>query len=66
MKTVTSITGREFKISANKSKRTFTIRTFGSKYRTYPMDKQEFETAWYWTGNDWSQFMKSHDYYCVK
>ena len=61
-----SITGREFKVSANKSKKTFTIRTNGSKYRTLPMSKEEFEHAQYWTGNDWMQFLKTDEYYEVR
>lgn len=63
---VKSITGREFRITANYSKRTFTIRVEGCKYRTYKMDKEEFESAQYWTGNDWADFLKTDNYYLVK
>jgi hypothetical protein len=54
------------KITANKSKRTYTLRDNGNKYRTYPMHKQEFESAYYWTCNDWKQFFKTDEYYVVK
>jgi hypothetical protein len=66
MKTLKSISGREFKISGNKSKRTFTIVTNGIKYRTLPMSRAEYENADNWTGNDWSQFMRTNDYYKVE
>ena len=66
MKKLRTITGREFKISSNKSKRVFTIVTESAKYRTYPMSKEEFKHAeLHWTGNDWNQFLKSDDYYKV-
>jgi hypothetical protein len=66
MKTLRSITGQEFKISSNKRSRTFTIRTNGSKYRTLPMSKQEFEDAEYMTGDDWRRYLVVGDYYLVK
>jgi len=66
MKTLKSITEREFRISANKSRRTYTIRTFGSKYRTYRMTKEEFQSCDNYTGNDWNNFLKSESYYTVK
>lgn len=62
---VTTITGRELRISANRSKRTFTIRTESGKYRTYPMSREEFDSAEMWTGNDWGQFLKTDEYYRV-
>lgn len=61
-----TITGIEIKVKANNSKRTYTIRKQGTKYRTYKMNKQEFESAYYWTGNDWSNYLKTDDYYIVK
>lgn len=64
--TLKSITGVGIRISPNKSKRTFTIRINGSKYRTYPMSRQEFEHAQYWTGNDWIQFLKTDEYHEVR
>ena len=66
MKTLKSSTGRKFEITSNKSARTFTIRVDGSKYRTYPMSKEEFNSASYWTGEDWNYFFRTNDYYKVK
>lgn len=53
------------KIRSNKSKRTFTITNETAKYRTFRMSKQEFESAYYWTENDWKQFLKTDEYYKV-
>ena len=58
------------KVSANQSKRTFTIRTYidgklFAKYRTVPMRKTVFESTEYNTETDWKQFLKSDDYYKV-
>lgn len=50
------------KVTPNNSKRTFTIRKGGLKYRTIPMSKQEFHEAGYWTENDWRQFLKTDEY----
>lgn len=58
--------GIEIKVSANHSKRTFTIRKNGLKYRTYPMNKEEFSSSLYMTANDWNYFLKSNDYYRIK
>lgn len=66
MKTLKTITGRVIKVTPNNSKRTFTLRTDGAKYRTNRMDKDEFEGAKSWTGNDWSQFLKTDEYYPVR
>ena len=66
MKVLTTITNEILKISSNKSKRTFTIRTKYAKFRTLQFTKEEFEHAdFFWTGNDWKQFLKSDDYYKV-
>ena len=66
MKVLTTITNEILKISSNKAKRTFTIRTKYAKFRTLPFTKEEFEHAdFFWTGNDWKQFLKSDDYYKV-
>lgn len=54
------------KAKANKSKRTYTLRLDGNKYRTIPMSKEEFENAYYWTDNDWKQFLKTDEYFIVK
>jgi len=58
------------KVTANQSKRTFTIRkTYvdGSKvkYRTSTMNQQEFDIENMNTENDWMQFLKSDDYYKI-
>ena len=65
MKTYKTVSGREIKVSANKSKRTCTIVTESAGYRTYPMTKNEFETNLNNTGNDWQQFLNTEDYYRV-
>ena len=65
MKTLKTITGEEIRITSNKSKRTFTIRTEAGKYRTFQMSQEEFDSAEYWTGNDWKQFLKTDEYYRV-
>lgn len=54
------------KITSNKSARTYTINFVYAKYRTFKMSKQEFESAYYWTINDWKQFLKTDEYYKVK
>ena len=55
------------KISSNKSKRTFTIWTKYAKYRTFKFSKLEFEEAdFFWTENDWKQFLRTDYYYKVK
>lgn len=58
MKTLKTITGRELKISSNQSKRHFTIVTECAKFRTYPMDKEDFESNEYNTGNDWQNYYR--------
>lgn len=50
------------KATANKSKRTFTLRKYSnnkliSKYRTLPMSREEFEEAEYNTSGDWQDFI---------
>lgn len=60
-------TRAQIKVSSNKRNRTFTIRVNGSKYRTLPMSKQEFNDADYRTQNDWINFLKtSQAYYVVR
>lgn len=56
------------KVSANQSKRTFTIRCYDNsvlyaKYRTNKMSQDEFDSEEMNTENDWKQFLKSDDYY---
>lgn len=68
MKYLQTITGREFRITSNRSKRHYTLfdTATGTKYRTFPMTKQEFNSADYWTGNDWKQFLKTDEYTIIK
>lgn len=54
------------KITSNKSKRHYTINKGYVKYRTLPMSKQEFESAYYWTQNDWRDFLTTDEYYAIK
>ena len=70
MKRITStfktISGYEIKVSANHSKRHFTIKTVTGKFRTTPMTKEEFTSCLNNTGNDWMQFLRGcGDYYKV-
>lgn len=66
MKNLKTNTGRQLKVSSNKSKRTFTIKTDTSVYRTNTMSRIEFENLENNTGNDWNDFLKSNDYYKVR
>lgn len=53
-------------MTANKSKRHFTITMEdGTKYRTTPMSKFEFNDSLYNTLNDWKYFLRSDEYYKV-
>jgi hypothetical protein len=65
METLRTISGEEIKVSSNKIKRTFTIKTDGGKYRTNQMSHEEFDSCLFNTGNDWKQFLKSGDYYKI-
>lgn len=61
-----TISDRLFRITSNKSKRTFTIVTESAKYRTLPFSKEDFGHAdRNWTGNDWQQFLNGYEYYKV-
>jgi len=51
------------KATPNHSKRTFTIRKNGSKYRTCKFSKNEFEDTLYNTPNDWQNFLSTENYY---
>ena len=58
---------RTIKVTPNHANRTFTIRTYdngklNNKYRTV---KLSIESELNNTENDWSQFLKSSDYYKV-
>ena len=63
MKTTKTITGREIKVSANQSKRTFTIRTEAGKFRTLPMSKEEFRSCENNTGQDWQNYLRTENSY---
>ena len=66
MKILKTNTNEILKISSNKAKRTFTIRTNYAKYRTLPFTKKEFDHAYFcWTGDDWRQFLKTDEYFKV-
>lgn len=61
---------QEIKATANHAKRTFTIRTYiggklNAKYITVKLSPEEFESCEYNTQNDWTQFLKSDEYYKV-
>lgn len=66
MKTQNTLT-----VSANQSMRTFTIRNkFPDgcilKYRTYPMNQQDFDEEEMNTEKDWRHFLRnSNEYYTV-
>jgi len=65
--TMKTISGYEIKVSANHSKRHFTLKTDSGKFRTTPMTKEEFASCLNNTGNDWMQFLRScGDYYKLK
>jgi hypothetical protein len=49
----------------NKSRRTFTIRKDGSKYRTLPMNNVEFNEALYFTKDDWKYWLRTSQSYIV-
>ena len=51
------------KVTANYSKKTFTIRKNGLKYRTLFMSTEEFNEELRNTENDWKQFLKTSDAY---
>lgn len=66
MKTFKTNLGETLKISANHSKRTFTIRTYVAIYRTFRLSKEEFNSCLNNTGQDWRHFLRSSDYYKVR
>lgn len=66
-----TVSNQTIETTANKSARTFTLRTFingvlSSKYRTLKMSKEEFNSANYWTQNDWKNFLKTDEYFLIK
>jgi hypothetical protein len=62
----TTISGREIYVRPNYSKRHFTIKTDGGKFRTHRMTAEEFDSNEHNTGNDWQSFLNSDDYYSIK
>ena len=59
---------RTYKITYNRSKKTYTIRVYDNgkiyvKYRSYPQGEDYSETH---TQNDIYNFLRSNDYYIVK
>jgi hypothetical protein len=50
-------------VTANHSKRTYTIRTKSSKYCTCVFTKQEFDELDYNTEKDWQHFLATEDFY---
>ena len=58
-------TGEVIRINKNVAKRHFTIKKEGSKYRTFPMSKIDFEEHENNTGNDWKNFLANSCYYTI-
>jgi hypothetical protein len=56
----------QIRTTANKSARTFTIYTNGSKFRTTKMSREEFQLCMHNTENDWRKFLKLGGYYRIK
>lgn len=55
------------RVTANRSKRTFTLRKGSSIYRTNKFESQEFHSAlMHWTQSDWRQFLKTDEYTVIK
>jgi hypothetical protein len=59
-------TGKEITVRLNDATRTATIWTNVSKYKTLPLNKEEWQSVEYWTGNDWNNFLKTDQYYNAK
>ena len=56
-----------YRVTSNKSARTFTLRcSTGSKYRTYPMSKEEFRSCERHTNIDWIHWLKCDEYSVIK
>lgn len=60
---LTTNSGRILFVRENFKKRTFTIKTDVAKYTTSAFSKEEFSSAYYWTGNDWNHFLKTSNNY---
>ena len=50
----------ELTAKPNYSKKTFTIRYNGSKYRTAKMQKTEFDECLFNTCNDWKNYLRNN------
>ena len=66
MKTLKTRTGRELKITFNKSLRHYTIKTQSGKYRTYKLSQEEFNSMDYFTSNDCQNFLTTDEYFKVR
>lgn len=66
MKTLHTISNRELKVTSNKKERTFRIKTESATFKTLPFSREEFDSARWWTGNDWQQFLRTDEYYKLK
>ena len=66
LKRATTNFGKQYRLSFNNRKRVVTIYSGDIKFRTYPMSNEVYDSAYFWTGNDWYHFMKTNDYYRVK
>jgi hypothetical protein len=56
------------KATANQRLRRFTLRCYENgklyaKYKTVFMTQEEFNSAEFWTENDWKQFLRTTDEY---
>ena len=55
------------RVTANHSKRTFTIRKEGSKYRTQTFTSEDFFDLNFNTSKDWEHFLRTNEnYYLIK
>ena len=61
-----SISGQEVSVRANNKARTYTIKTNGTTYRTYPFNKIEFEDAYHNTADDWLYFIHTNTVKIIK
>lgn len=64
--TSTSISGQKVSVRANNKAKTYTIKTNGSTYRTYPFNKVDFEDADYNTAIDWINFLNTYSTQQIK
>ena len=62
MQNLKTISGRTISATANNSKRSFTIRVNGSKYRTHSMSVEDFNECLHNTANDWQNYLNTEIY----